>query len=227
MSNWGTPVPGLSIDSVVNGSPAAVAGLKTGDRLHALNGVSLQSWNAFVLQIQVNRQRASLIAVFRDEKEILLPITAIQEGNRFVLGIRPRFESSRPHGFLEALEAATMRTWQETTNVMSAMTQLLTFSGVKNVSGPLGILGMAGNAVLGGWVAFLSLMAVLSVNLAVFNLLPIPPLDGLRIIVSAWHWVTGKALSEKILLPIYQWGAMGLALLFLVITIKDIGGMLF
>ena len=103
---------------------------------------------------------------------------------------------------------------------------MLSFSGAGNVSGPIGILGYTVAAFKGGMMAFLTLLAILSVNLAVFNLLPIPPLDGIRIFVAFWQALAGRPPREKILLPIYQWGAMGLAVLFLLVTLKDLGNFL-
>ncbi|HNV70153.1 MAG TPA: M50 family metallopeptidase, partial [Candidatus Ozemobacteraceae bacterium] len=91
MVGWGEPTPGLTVDSIVKGSPAAVAGLQPDDRLVSINGVTLKNWPDFIAQIQLNRQRSSLIGIERLGREIAIPITAVQEGERFVLGVRPRF----------------------------------------------------------------------------------------------------------------------------------------
>ena len=59
-----------------------------------------------------------------------------------------------------------------------------------------------------------------------FNLLPIPPLDGLRMLIAGGELVLRRPLSERVLMPVYQWGAIGLATIFVLVTLKDLGAFL-
>ena len=86
---------------------------------------------------------------------------------------------------------------------------------------------MASDSARGGLVSFLFFLSMLSINLGVFNLLPIPPLDGIRIVMAAWQAVTGRPPREKYLIPVFQWGSLGLVALFCLVTLKDLGGFLF
>ncbi len=223
---WGEPHPVPVVESVIKGSPAFVAGLHPGDRIEKINGFQIGSWKILIEKLQENGLNSGFVEIVRQERQIMLPFTPIREGNRWVIGIKPKMEASPPTGFVSAMETGFARTIQETVSVFEALGRMLSFSGAGNVSGPIGVLGYAVDAFKGGMMAFLTLLAILSVNLAVFNLLPIPPLDGIRIFVAFWQALSGKPPKEKILLPIYQWGAMGLAVLFLLVTLKDLGNFL-
>ena len=134
----------------------------------------------------------------------------------------PRLGSSGAIRSLQCIPAAANRTLKEALGVLVALCKIVTRQSSGDVAGPIAILDHISKAAQGGLVAFISFLAILSVNLAIFNLLPFPPLDGLRILLAGWHLAFGKPLREKVILPIYTWGTFGLALLFLVVTLQDI-----
>jgi len=220
---WGDPRPVPIVESTIRGGPTFVAGVRVNDRLISWNGCNFQTWEDFICQIQRTGLKPSFLELERNGTKITLPVFPVREGERFVVGIRPQMAPVKSPGPLASVRMAAARTWQETLFVLDALKRMFFIPGTQNVSGPIGILSLASDSLKGGLMAFLSLLAVLSVNLAVFNLLPIPPLDGIRIFVAFWQFVVGAPPREKILLPIYQWGAMGLAILFLLVTLKDVG----
>jgi regulator of sigma E protease len=222
---WGEPRPVPVVETAMKGSPAQVAGLIGGDRLLSFNDKALTSWSDLIASVQQNGMKPAQITVGREGKTMLMPITPLREGERFVIGIRPRLESAPLADPVAALQVAATRTVSEIAGVCDALRRMFSFAGASNVSGPVAIMGLASDAARGGLVAFFSFLAVLSINLGVFNLLPIPPLDGLRILISCWHFLFGKPPRENLLIPVYQWGALGLALLFLIVTIKDLGSL--
>lgn len=225
-TGWGEPLPAPIVDALVNGSPAATAGLQPGDRVIRLNGEPITTWPGMIAAIQTNGERSGDFEIERNGSTFVMPIVPAREGDRFVLGIRPRFVHSGPVSPLPALQMAFTRTLAECQGIIATLGRLFTFSGAGQVAGPIAILHQTFTAAVGGLPGFLTLLAILSVNLAVFNLLPIPPLDGLRIMIAGWELAFRRPLSEQLLMPIYQWGAIGLATVFLLVTLKDIGGFL-
>lgn len=126
---------------------------------------------------------------------------------------------------------AFVQAWQITGQILVDITAALghLFSGLfqgtadlSGVMGPVGIAGVAKTAVQTGWVSFLSLMAILSLNLAILNLLPIPALDGGRIVVILIESVTKRKLSGKWLSIVYAASFALLILLMILITVHDV-----
>jgi len=223
---WGDPVPIPVVDSIVKGSAGAAAGLRSGDSIVSAAGRPVSDWPGLIAVIQENGDRPMPFAIRRGEETVMLSFAPRREGGRFVIGVRPRFAAVGPRTIGDALVSGISRTIQETVGIGIAFSRLLSMQGAGQVGGPIAILEQVSQAAQSGWFGFLTLLAILSVNLAVFNLLPVPPLDGLKLLLAAWHAVVGRPLREQVLLPIYQWGTIGLALLFLLVTIKDIGSLL-
>jgi|GEM_PF-1773793 len=219
---WGEPNPVPIVESVVNGSPSDSAGLQPLDRLVKLNGLEISSWNDLIEKIQINKTGNGILEIDRNGKNISIAVSPKLEGDRFVLGIRPQIRSKSPLPVHAAIIAGINRTMEETLAVSLGIIRFFSFSTSGQISGPIAILDQVSRSAMGGWVAFLSLLAILSVNLAVFNLLPIPPLDGVRILFAFWNLIFGKPIREKLVVSFYQWGALGLALVFVLVTLKDL-----
>jgi regulator of sigma E protease len=224
---WGQPVPVPVIKSMVPGGPAASAGLRIGDRILQINDAPVKTWPELINRIQDSAGNPFQLRVKRQQEEISLSLTPSREGGRLVIGIRPDHESKPCSGWGEAFLGAAQTTVQEFAGVFHGLAGLFSRSGVQHVSGPLAILNMASDSARGGLVSFLFFLSMLSINLGVFNLLPFPPLDGIRILMAAWHALTGQPPREKVLIPVFQWGTLGLVALFFLVTLKDIGGLLF
>ncbi|HNW34483.1 MAG TPA: M50 family metallopeptidase [Candidatus Ozemobacteraceae bacterium] len=225
LHGWGNPVPVPTVDSLVKGSAAATAGLQSGDSILKAGGRDVSDWPGLLAIIQENGDRPMQLRVQRGKEVVVVTVAPRRDGERFMIGMRPRFAAEHPWSIPDAVAGGISRSIQETVGVGIAFSRLFTFHGTTQVGGPIAILDQVSQAAQGGWFGFLTLLAILSVNLAVFNLLPLPPLDGLKLILAAWHAVVGRPLREQVLMPIYQWGTIGLAILFLLVTIKDIGSL--
>ncbi|NLI78824.1 MAG: site-2 protease family protein [Candidatus Riflebacteria bacterium] len=222
----GMPQPVPIVESVLKQGPCAEAGIRHGDRLLAMNGVAVRTWDEFVRLIQVNGPRPGTLTIDRSGDRIDLAVTPREEGPRCIVGIVPAQAPATRPGWGMAAGLAVSRTWTEIQQVTVGLFGLVLRAGGGEVSGPLAIIDHISQAA-GSWLSFLTLLAVLSVNLGVFNLLPLPPLDGVRLVLAVVQACRRRPLEERILLPIYQWGTAGLALLFLLVTIKDLRGFLF
>jgi len=222
---WGNPVPVPTVDSLVKGSAAADAGVQTGDSVLKAGGRDVADWPGLLAIIQENGEKPLQLQLQRGKEIVVVAVAPRRDGGRFMIGMRPRFAAKQPWSIPDAVTGGIARSIQETIGVGIAFSRLFAFQGSTQIGGPIAILDQVSQAAQGGWFGFLTLLAILSVNLAVFNLLPVPPLDGLKLILAAWHAVVGRPLREQVLMPIYQWGTIGLAILFLLVTIKDIGSL--
>ncbi len=222
----GLPQPVPVVESVLKQGPCAEAGIRHGDRLLAMNGVAVRTWDEFVRLIQVNGPRRGTLSIDRAGQRLELAVTPREEGPRCIVGIVPAQAPATPPNWGVAAGLAVWRTWSEIRQVTAGLLGLVLAAGGGEVSGPLAIIDHISQAA-GSWLSFLTLLAVLSINLGVFNLLPVPPLDGVRLVLAVVQACRRRPLEERILLPMYQWGTAGLALLFLLVTIKDLRGFLF
>ncbi len=200
--------------AVQPGSPAAAAGLAPGDRILAVDGRPVASWQEVVEAVRAAPGRALVLQVQRggETRELtVVPEAVAADGGAIGrIGVQvapvpvpPEMRVRLTYGPLEALGRALHSTW-----LMSALTvrmlykMLLLEVSVKNISGPLTIAQYAGHSAQLGLDRFLLFLALVSVSLGVLNLLPIPVLDGGHLLYHAVEAVRGAPLSQEVML----WG---------------------
>ncbi len=220
----------LTVAEVIGNGPAAAAGVQPGDTLAALNGEPLADWRQLVTLIQASPEIPMELHVIRDGQSLSLTLTPERRESRDRVigyaGVAPevmpvadqyRFELS--YGPLAAIGEGISRTWDLTVLTFQMIGKLLTgIVSVDNLSGPISIAKGAGISADYGLVYFLSFMALVSVNLGIINLLPLPVLDGGHLLFYVIEAVTGRPVPEKIQEIGFKIGAallmmlMGLAL---------------
>ncbi len=205
------------VGKVEPGSPASQVGLKPGDRIVAVNGVKVHSWWELPKLVQSSGGRPIRLTIERNGKLIDLTVVPqevkLPNGQvRYILGVEAPIEYKEVRiGPLEALKLAIEKTWFLTVLTLKVLWGLLTGQVPLNtLGGPLAIAGYAGEAAKMGLVAFLSAMGVLSVQLALFNLLPLPLLDGGLALLFLIEWIRGKPLPQKFK---QWWTQIGLVLI--------------
>ncbi|HEY7877319.1 MAG TPA: RIP metalloprotease RseP, partial [Gemmatimonadaceae bacterium] len=225
-----TPV----IDAVVPGMPAARAGLRAGDSVVAVDGNTVRTWNEMTHRIEGSPGRPLAFIVIRDGVPVRLtirpdsvPADATGAGSGRIIGrigAKQRSGSERvPISLGTGLHVAWQETWVVTGSVVTALHRLATGSlSVRNLSGPVGIGRASYSAAQAGWGSLLSLIAILSINLAVFNLLPLPILDGGQILLTVAESVKGSALSPRTREYLMRFGLAAIALLFVIVMYNDI-----
>lgn len=211
----------MTLSKVLENSPAEKAGLKVDDKLTALNGEKI-NWQQFAqamknsngepLQVTVDREGKELSLILRPEKNA--------EG-RWIVGVLPKFipvpseyRTELKYGMLEAFQKGIEKTEQISWVTLKVIGQL--FIGdlsLNNLSGPISIAKGASISSELGLVYYLSFMALISVNLGIMNLLPLPVLDGGHLLFLAIEGVRRKPLSEKIQNVAYRVGATLLLIL--------------
>ena len=222
------------IDSVVRGSPAARAGLRGGDSVLAVDGSPVHTWPELVglvsaapgrdVELQVARagERVS-VRVRPESTEVQDPMTG---RSRTVgrIGAAARDVSTRePVGVGEAVVAGWRATWFDAGRIVRVVQGLLTREiSVRQLGGPIAITQASVTAARGGLEQLFYLIAFLSINVAVLNLLPIPILDGGQIVINVIESAKGSPFSLQTREYILRFGLLAIALLFALVMFNDI-----
>lgn len=200
--------------------PASTSGLEVGDTIIEIEGNKIDSWEDVIKQIS-NHSAGPLTVVAQgvDGEVDTFEITPVESQGRYMVGISPMLEKN----FFTAIKDGTTATINMSTMMLDVVKQL--FTGQANIdefSGPVGIVTMVDDAAETGLVNLLYLTAVLSLNLGILNLLPIPALDGSKILIYGFEMVTGKAMNRDLEMRITVIGFTLLMGFTLFITFKDI-----
>jgi regulator of sigma E protease len=189
------------VGGVEPNSPAAQVGLKKGDRIVEINGKPIHSWWDIVFALKEAGGKPVNLKVERNGKVITLTVVPKYDPTlkRYILGVKAPIEYTEIKlSAIEALKKAIDKTWFLTVLTVKVIWGLITGAvSVRTLGGPLAIAGFAGEAAKLGLIAFLSAMATLSVQLGLFNLIPLPLLDGGLILLFLIEWIRGKPLPEK------------------------------
>lgn len=214
------------LGEVVEGGPADAAGMRAGDRVVAVEGEPVDSWQAFAEAVERRPGEAVTVTVRRDGEARSLTVrpeerTLVSRGDTIRYG---RVGVTQGRGVLEEalaaggrrlgpLEAAgygVEQTWTWTVRTVEILAQLVTGrAAAENLAGPVRIAEMSGDVARMGLLPFLSFMAILSVNLAILNLLPIPILDGGQLVFILLEAVRGEAVSVETRI---RWAQVGVIL---------------
>jgi regulator of sigma E protease len=197
------PAPEAVIGMVVDGRPAARAGLRPDDRVVAIGGAPVRTWEQAVRAIESAPGKPLPFVVERGGKQVALTITPEaspgEGGTVGKIGAQPRLETVYgPISVGEAVKGGFQQTWGVAKTIVNFLGRL--FSGkesARQVGGILAIGEMSGQAARQGMDFFLGFLAAFSVNLAVLNLLPIPILDGGHLLFLAIEAVRGRPLSVE------------------------------
>ena len=204
------PQAPLTIAAITKNSAAELANLQVNDTIIAVNGETISDWQQLVNLITQSANKSLQFSVKRQDSINSVTVTpksrinehGIEQG---FLGVAPvvqpwpeGYVETRSFGPLDSIARGTQETWRLITLSFDMIGNLITGQvSVKNLSGPVGIAVGAGTSVSYGLVAFLSFLALISVNLGVFNLLPLPVLDGGHLMYYIIELFRKKPVSEK------------------------------
>jgi regulator of sigma E protease len=220
---------------VAKDSAAEIAGLQVGDKLLAINGQSVgDDWQAFAQQIQQYPEQLLTLTVVRDQRQLLVEVTPKARDSRGkkigYLGVSPKSDSypenyriELVYGPVQALGASIEKTWDLITLSFDMIGKLITGQlSVKNLSGPIAIAQGAGDHAGYGFVYFLGFLALISINLGIINILPIPVLDGGHLVYYFIELLTGKPVSDKVQEIGFKFGALALLGLMSIALFNDL-----
>jgi regulator of sigma E protease len=224
-----TPVP---IAAVVNpGKPAALAGIQIGDSIASLNGRPLENWQTLLDSIGASAGRPLSLGIVRNGQPVSLTVTPESEPVT-----DPETGVKRPRGRIGmianvaftpiSVSQSFVEAWRITVDnggkIFTALGSLVRGVGFKDLGGPIAIAQVSVQAAQGGIETLLLLVALISINVAVFNLLPIPILDGGQIVLNVAETIKGSAFSTRTRERILKGGLLIIGLLFVTVMFNDI-----
>lgn len=221
---------GPQIESVLQevqpDSAAQKAGLQAGDRIVKVDGQNLDSWQSFVIQVRDNPGKPIALEVERGGDSVALTLTpdtkSAGKGKiQGFAGVVPKviplpdeFKTIRQYGPFVAFYEAGDKTWQLMKLTVSMLGKLITGDvKLNNLSGPISIAQGAGMSAEYGLVSYLTFLALISVNLGIINLFPLPVLDGGHLLFLAIEKLKGGPVSERVQDFSYRIGSVLLVLL--------------
>ena len=215
-------------------SPAEQSGLLAGDKLIAINNEPLEAgWLDFSKKIKLYPNQKVDITIERAGKlhDIMVTPEGVDQNGKLIgyLGVSPKAESwpqayqiEISYGLFSAIGESVNRTWNLVTLSFDMIGKLITGDvSVKNLSGPIAIAQGAGDSAGYGFVYFLGFLALISINLGIINLLPLPILDGGHLLYYLIELLTGKPVPENIQEAGFKFGALALLLLMGIALFND------
>jgi len=224
------PSPEPVVDEVIPELPAEAAGIQKGDRILAVNGTMVSSWEDMAGIIHAFPNDTILVRWLHNENEFEKPIVTISnkilKGSKLVdvgiIGVGPVF-THRNAGFFEAVGQGFQNTWYWLKITVISLKMLITGEeSLKNIGGPIFIAQLAGRSAKSGLAPLFGLMAIISVNLAFINILPIPAFDGGHLIITIIEATIRRPLSIKTKLRLQQVGLAIILTLMAVVFYNDI-----
>ena len=231
----GYPTLTTKVGGLIDGFGAQEAGVKVGDKIIAIDGKKVEYWEELQQTVysKTSQEKVNL-SLLRQGEPLALEVRIKESGvfdqigqkhNRGLLGVTPFDEVIRVrHGFFESFLLSFKKVNALTLMTYRALGFMFTgrLSMRESMTGPLGIFFITSKATSLGFIAVLHLMAVLSLSLAIFNLLPLPILDGGHIALLGLEKLRGKPLMIKTERLINKFGVIFMVFIALFVTYNDI-----
>ncbi len=177
------PTQWVLVMQTLAGSTAKQIGMKPGDRILAIDGVEISTVEHLLAALRARIYKDVLIDVERKGQRLSLKAPVAQKPSDWKLGFQPQLDFPLARSSLgEASSRALQQTWSWNVRIWQGLSRIFRGKEKANLTGPVGIVNMANQAVRQGAFFFLIFVSVISIHLAFFNLLPIPALDGGRIV---------------------------------------------
>ncbi len=216
------------VNQVIKNSPADKSGLKANDLIVSINSKKVSNFED-IRKIVVENNKQLRFEVLRNKKILFFNIkpeildTKDLKTKSYKIGIVASSPILVKHNFISSIYYGLKDTLILTYEWIKGFIKLISFKiDKKDIAGPIGIAKISGNAISLGIPNFLFLMALLSINLGLINLLPIPALDGGYILMYFIEFISGRPINQKIQFKLIQIGVFLLMFLMIVITFLDI-----
>ena len=222
----GVPSAEPILGEIQEESPAAVAGLEKGDQILTIEENVIKTWNEMVLTVQEHPEEALTFEVKKSdgqvvEQEITPALHQTEDGTEYgLIGV----EVSMNDSFKDKIVFGFTETWAYMKAIVISISMLVTGRlSLDNLGGPIAIFSMTSEVTrMAGILGIINFIGFLSVNLGLMNLLPIPGLDGGKLLLNIVEGIRGKPISEEKQTIITLVGGVLLILLMLFVTWNDI-----
>ena len=215
-----------TVGHVTKGYPAEKAGLEEGDRIVSINGTPITHWNQMSMFIKKSAGKEAQLTIDRKGSllnKTLVPVKDAASGMTVIgvtIGQKMVFKR---YGVIESIKKGFVKTAELTRLTFDVLKQLLSLNlSLKSLGGPIMIAQLTGQAAHSGMGDLIALMAFLSLQLAIMNLLPIPVLDGGWLLFLGIEAIMGKPLNQKGMQIAQTIGFAALMTLFVVVSYNDI-----
>ena len=211
------------VGRVEPGSPAAAAGLLAGDRILSANGQPVRALDDYAQTSDKLKSSPLALTVARGGQQLALTVAPSTDPKLTLWrGVIPQTKLFKL-SFVPALQYSVKENWRMLKFAFSAIGRLFRSEGsVKELSGPINIARISGEMFRRGWIEVIGLMAMISLQLGIMNLLPIPVLDGGHIMILLIEGIARRDLSLRVKERIQQLGFAALATLMIVVLYNDV-----
>ncbi len=222
------------IGSVIKGSAAEKAGILPQDKILTVDGRKVETFNEFHQEIQMNTSGTVALEILRNDKKIklnvkleLIPLeTELNQEQKPMLGVTSVTEvefNPIKLSFVESVKEASIKTWDITMMTLRGVGQMITGKrGTDDLGGIVRIAEMTGDiSKSSSWIDFTIFMALLSINLGLINLFPIPLLDGGHVVIYIIEILCRREINEQVKEYIFKLGFFLLIALMVLATYND------
>jgi regulator of sigma E protease len=231
---YGYPNASTTISGILENSPASKAGIYPGDVINEINGKQVKSFDDIMKIMALNLgEEISIKVNDQDRNKIIKPeemITKDALGNevkQYRIGIIASDIKLEKQNIFDAIKLGVYECYKLSAMTLKAMAQMITGArSGQELGGPVKIAQYAAKSAESGFQSMLWFIALLSVNLGLINLLPIPVLDGGHLLIFAIEWCFGKKIAYKVQNYGFQIGIILLLILMVVVMVNDINSLL-
>jgi len=211
------------LGEVIPEQPAAEAGLRANDRILAINGQEINSWEEMSELIRANANQEITIRYQRNEKVNTINLTPAlsEESERGVIGIYPQLVRDNV-SLTSSITMGLQQTYQVFKMTIMGFVQMFRDSSTEDIGGPIMIASIIGQAARTGILNVLNWTAIISINLGIINLLPFPALDGGRLLFIFIEIIRGKAVDPRKESYVHLVGFAVLMILMIYIIYNDL-----
>lgn len=219
-----TPINEPVLGQVMEGQAASQAGLKMGDKILSINGEPVDSWTNFVEKVQGEDGKVLSVEFVRDNETMTTSVVPKydEQAKRALIGVTAPVQTQSV-GFIDSIVLAFATVINIIYQMYSALVGMITGNVAAELSGPVGVAQMTSQAAHLGIVPLLQFAALLSLNLGIINLLPIPALDGGHFVVLLVEALRGKPIEAKYVRVVQMAGIILLLSLMFFATAQDLG----
>ena len=208
------------VGQVIQGSAAFKAGIKSGDTIVEINGEEITNWGELVIAKELAGMHNANIVVSRGDETVNVKIAPAERWGLVADGSKTEF---RKKGFFGAIYSGASETYYQSKTLLTVLKQIVTGDrSTKQLGSFITIAQISGQAMAVGFFALMSIIALLSVNLGVINLLPLPVLDGGYLLILIIEGITRKKLGGKGMEIVIVCGWIFLAFVFALTMWNDI-----